>query len=60
MGGEQVDTTPINRSFMHLHLGFDATGEARLRARCVHVTPLATLSRNSTVLVCPNRSSLGT
>jgi len=23
---KQVDTTPINRSFMHLHLGFDATG----------------------------------
>ena len=24
----QADTTPQNRSFMHLHLGFDATGGA--------------------------------
>ena len=24
----QADTTPQNRSFMHLHLGFDATGVA--------------------------------
>lgn len=23
---QQADDTPMNRSFMHLHLGFDATG----------------------------------
>lgn len=63
VGGEQVDTTPINRSFMHLHLGFDAAGEARLQARCVHVCLnhrlLATHYPDSTVLVCPSCSSSG-
>ncbi len=29
-GGVQVETTPVNRSFMHLHLGFDGAGEAVL------------------------------
>lgn len=24
---QAADDTPMNRSFMHLHLGFDATGE---------------------------------
>ena len=24
---QQADDTPMNRSFMHLHLGFDATGK---------------------------------
>ena len=31
---QQADTTPQNRSFMHLHLGFDATGGAR--KHCFH------------------------